>query len=171
MTDNLEEYLQELPVSKAEKERCSNDISEFLAMLNELGHTWPNEADYIEFIGRKKEKVGKHRTQAYQPAEKSAERVRAYFKAQGVSESYTIEQPETAKPKGKSGRRVIDKDGNKRSAKLMVYLTPPLMADIKDLASSYGKSVADCVFTLIERYVAEKQNRLETYRTLKENEE
>ena len=171
MASNLEKYLQELPVSKTEKERCNSDISEFLAMLQELGRTWPDEADYTEFIGRKKEKVGKHRTQAYQPAEKSAARVRAYFKAQGVSESYTLEQTEAAKLKGKSGRRVIDKDGKKRSEKLMVYLTPSLMADIRDLASLYGKSVADCVFTLIKRYVAEKQNKLEIYRTLRENEE
>ena len=83
------------------------------------------------------------------------------------------EQPQTRaeiKPKNKGGRKVIDPNGEKRSEKLMLYLTPSRMEDLRDLASLYGKSIADYVISLIDKDNEQKQGKLALFRELRSSE-
>ena len=80
-------------------------------------------------------------------------------------------QPQAeAKPKNKGGRKVIDPNGEKRSEKVMLYLTPSRMEDLRDLASLYGKSIADYVISLIESDNERKQGKLSLFRELRSSE-
>ena len=83
------------------------------------------------------------------------------------------EQPQPraeTKPKNKGGRKVIDPNGEKRSEKVMLYLTPSRMEDLRDLASLYGKSIADYVISLIESDNERKQEKLSLFRELRSSE-
>ena len=79
-------------------------------------------------------------------------------------------QAETPKPKNKGGRKVLDPNGEKRSEKVMLYLTPSLMDDLRDLAYMNRKSIADYVISLIERNNEQKQAKLALFRELQDSE-
>lgn len=83
-----------------------------------------------------------------------------------------VHEQETApKPRGRNGgRKIKDAEGEKRSEKVMLYLTPSLMTDIKDLAGFYGKSLTDYIIGLIETHAEEKQAKLASFRELRDNE-
>lgn len=79
-------------------------------------------------------------------------------------------QAETPKPKNKGGRKVLDPNGEKRSEKVMLYLTPSLMDDLRDLANLYGKSIADYFISLAVRDAQAKQAKLALFRELRREE-
>ena len=181
---------------KGELRRIREDTLDFNVWLEGIGHTWPSAEDYDGYARERKRRVGKTASQPYKAAEKAAARVRAMYEAlarqkgegamsevveveeglQGVHEQ-EAESPlpvevveDTPKPRGKVGRKVKDKGGEKRSEKIMLYLTPSLMTDIKDLASLYGKSLTEYVISLIEAHAELKQGKLASFRELRDNE-
>ena len=83
--------------------------------------------------------------------------------AQGNDEPVVVE---AVKPRGKAGRKVRDPNGEKRTEKVMLYLRASLMADVKDLAYTYRKSITDYIISLLEREARDKQDRLATFRGL-----
>lgn len=68
------------------------------------------------------------------------------------------------------GCKVLDPNGEKRSEKVMLYLTPSLMDDLRDLAYMNRKSIADYVISLIERNNEQKQAKLALFRELQDSE-
>ena len=181
---------------KGELRRIREDTLDFNVWLEGIGHTWPSAEDYDGYARERKRRVGKTASQPYEAADKAAARVRAMYEAlarqkgegamsevveveeglQGVHEQEAeapqpVEVEEVApKPRGKVGRKVKDKGGEKRSEKIMLYLTPSLMTDIKDLASLYGKSLTEYVISLIEAHAELKQGKLASFRELRDNE-
>lgn len=75
-----------------------------------------------------------------------------------------------AQPKNKGGRKVLSVTGEKRSEKVMLYLTPSLYVDVKDWASLHGKSITDCILSVLEEYMQGKQGKLALFRELRDNE-
>ncbi len=68
------------------------------------------------------------------------------------------------------GRKVLDPNGEKRSEKVMLYLTPSLYVDVKDWANLYGKSIADYFISLAVRDAQAKQAKLALFRELRREE-
>ena len=100
----------------------------------------------------------------------SASRVQGVHEQEAESPLPVEVEQIAPKPRGNVGRKVKDKGGEKRSEKIMLYLTPSLMTDIKDLASLYGKSLTEYVISLIEAHAELKQGKLASFRELRDNE-
>lgn len=69
----------------------------------------------------------------------------------------------------KAGRKRFDtENGEKRSEKLMLYLTPELIANVRDWCSLKGISYGSFVIGLIEDYLRDKKNIIDTFREFRD---
>lgn len=67
----------------------------------------------------------------------------------------------------KTGRKTLDPKGEKRTEKVMLYLTPTLYTDLHDLASLYGQAMTDYVISLIKRDLEARREKLASFRELR----
>lgn len=84
-----------------------------------------------------------------------------------VDDGVTIGENEQVKSHG--GRKTLDKNGEKRSEKFMLYLTPSLIADIRDWCSLKRVSCVEYITGLISADLESKRDKLNTYRELSES--
>ena len=68
-----------------------------------------------------------------------------------------------------AGRKTFDESGEKRSEKFSVYLTPSLLADIRDICSLRGMSVVSYLTELVMADLQDKRDKLEAFRELRKN--
>ena len=66
--------------------------------------------------------------------------------------------------KNKGGRKTIDENGEIRSEKLMLYLTPSMIADVRDWCRIKGISYANFIVGLIGDFMRDKKERLDFFR-------
>ena len=88
-------------------------------------------------------------------------------------ESDTVEaeslETESDKKKSNAGRKKIDTmKGEKRDQKLMLYLTPSVIADVRDWCSLKNLSSNDYITKLIEADLQDKQEKLSFFRQLRD---
>lgn len=189
----IEKYLEDRPVEVDEKRKIRNALAEFMIILKERGKTWPAISDYEEYCTSSKE-IDK--SKGFQTTGQNKSRIKKFFdwlgkeqttmtdetkeldlvfETQGNGEYETPKekeatQPETVKNKAKGGRKVMDRvNGQKRSEKLMIYLTPELIADLRDWCNLKGISYANFVVELIENFMNERRDKLNSFRELRDN--
>ena len=75
-----------------------------------------------------------------------------------------LENNSNGKNTKKGGRK---KTGNeKKTAKIMIYVEPSLLADIQDLAYSNRSSMVTLITGILEDYISANQDRLQKFRNL-----
>ena len=187
---NVEEYVQSLQFSEAEKNRYRRDISAFLAILSEYGRNWPEESDYQKFKELKASTDKNPRT-----TEDRIRRVRRYFEAQKGEAQMTLpetetpavipllpepaieQQPQQPEPEAPV---TVEEEENKstrmgaprkspegRDQKLTIYITASLKNDVKDLARIEGTTTPDYIFRLIEREAQTRADDLNLIRKMR----
>lgn len=67
-----------------------------------------------------------------------------------------------------AGRKTFDESGEKRSEKFSVYLTPSLLADIRDICSLRGMSVVSYITDLVTTDLQGKREMLDAFRKMRE---
>ena len=67
------------------------------------------------------------------------------------------------------GRSTIDENGEKRSEKLMLYLTPSLIGDIRDWCRLKGISCVDYITNTVKADLETKLSKIKAYRELRDN--
>ena len=81
-------------------------------------------------------------------------------------EATTTEPDKTEKHRGRS---TIDENGEKRSEKLMLYLTPSLIGDIRDWCRLKGISCVDYITNTVKADLETKLSKIKAYRELRDN--
>ena len=165
-----EEYVSALPVGKDAKRKALNAIKDMQPVLAESGHEWPDASDYEEYRRR-----SRHNESG---TEQNVSRVEKYYRALRAEGSEqllipetadTPTQPEPACVERKSGRKCLDtENGEVRSEKLMIYLTPSMIADVRDWCSLKRISCVSYITGLISADLAGKQEKLKFFRELSE---
>lgn len=75
----------------------------------------------------------------------------------------------TDKKKNNAGRKKFDtENGEKRNQKLMLYLTPSVIEDVRDWCSLKKLTVNNYVTALIEADLRDKQGKLDSFRQLRD---
>lgn len=164
---NVEEYVQSLSVSEAEKRRTRNDLNAFFELLAERGRTWPEECDYQEYKARKSATDKNPKT----PSNRIS-RIKKYFDNLHKGESQmTIPETETPGliPEEKPRMGAPRKSPEGRTKKITVYITPALEEDLKDLARIDGRTTPDYIFRLVERESKNRANDLRLIREIRQN--
>lgn len=68
-----------------------------------------------------------------------------------------------------AGRKRIDDKGEKRTEKLMCYVTSQMNADIQDFAHLQGTSTANFINEILAEYISTHRKKLEAFRDLRKN--
>ena len=69
-----------------------------------------------------------------------------------------------------AGRKTLDGiEGEKRSVKFMLYITPSLLKDVRDYCDLKGVSIVSYVTDLIRSDLADKQDKIDAFRAMREN--
>lgn len=159
-----EEYVSHLHVGRDEKRKRLDAIKDMKVILLKNGHTWPDEADYDEYR--------QNSTSNEQGTKQNISRIKKYFEAQAQSTSTQSETPSsvaTSEPR-KTGRKRLDtENGEVRSEKLMLYITPSLIADLRDWCSLKRISCVSYINALIQHDLADKQEKLKSFREFSED--
>ena len=191
--NEIAEYLLTL---KSKKGDCIASIStrnkwekvfkDIVLVLVRTGHEYPDENDYKEYrasitvsdetFTAYKEKIAgffcwskekterRHEAMADEKIEVSTENV-------PVLEAETVEaehEAESDKNESNVGRKRLDTvKGEKRTEKLMLYLTPSVISDIRDWCSLKNLSSNDYITKLIEADLQDKQDKLNSFRQLR----
>lgn len=167
-----EEYVASLEAGDSEKHKTKRAINTMLELLAEREHTQPDEADYTEYRTRS--------TLNERGTNQNVSRVKKYFAAQvgGEDASMTdepnvcgegegLEQPVrvTTEDRGKAGHKRLDtKNGEVRSERLMLYLTPSMKAEIEAWCNlKQIKSRADFIVGLISDFMSDKHEKLTNF--------
>ncbi len=168
----IERYLSTLPGKKpgemagdSSKKKTRNSLTAFMGILEKNGRSWPDENDYAEYT------AGKPDNKATQ---QNLSRVRKFFlwlegeKAQhmtneinNTTQEITQTQPQTQK---KRGRKTIDGNGEIRSIKLTVYVTPTLESNIDAWSVGAGVTFSDLVNKLLNSFFRDKEKILNNFK-------
>lgn len=68
-----------------------------------------------------------------------------------------------------AGRKTFDPSGERRSEKFMLYITPSLLADIKDICALRGVSVVSYITDLVTADLEDKRDKLDAFRKMRED--
>lgn len=180
------------PISTRDKwDKVLNGI---VLVLIQNGHETPDEKDYEEYRASKKlkdetfttyqEKIKeffswseKRRQEQMLEETKTSEvstQVEPAVDSEPVeAESETVYDAEpsqvTDKKKNNAGRKKFDtENGEKRNQKLMLYLTPSVIEDVRDWCSLKKLTVNNYVTALIEADLRDKQGKLDSFRQLRD---
>lgn len=88
---------------------------------------------------------------------------------QAVNEPVEATTTEPDKTEKHRGRSTIDENGEKRSEKLMLYLTPSLIGDIRDWCRLKGISCVDYITNTVKADLETKLSKIKAYRELRDN--
>lgn len=157
---NVEEYVQSLSVSEAEKRRNRKDITAFQEILTKHGRTWPEESDYQEFRQSATDKNPK-------TTEDRIRRIKKYFDTLQKGEiqitmpemedktAVISEKPEN-NPEASSPVEAEKKPGRpkstNRTSKFTLYMTDELMKKINLLADLDETTSTDLMNHVLEDY-------------------
>ena len=170
-------------------------FEKIVLVLIQHGHETPDEKDYEEYranntmsnetFKKYKEKMNEFfswrqkRRQETMPDEKievSSENETVIDTRVAESEKEIVAkvevepvEAESDKKKSNAGRKKIDTvKGEKRDQKLMLYLTPSVIADVRDWCSLKNLSSNDYITKLIEADLQDKQEKLSFFRQLRD---
>ena len=183
---------QGITVSDTEKRKTRKALSEITAILHVQGHSWPDKSDYdayrhhhednketrqnvsrIEkFFAWLKEKETETMPETNTTATIDAETAQAELFTENDTATWPVSNTENEpvqKVKGKGGRKRLDgENGEIRSEKITVYLTPT-QADALKAVCSLDKisSVAECINSLINKYIKDNKDDINGFFSLR----
>lgn len=154
------------------KRKALKAIKDMLAVLAVSGHEWPDESDYAEYR--------RHSTSNERGTEQNVSRVEKYYlalRSEGSGQLLLVDRVDTqtqtekgsvsVHSKRAGGRKCLDTEsGEVRSEKLMLYLTPSMIADVRDWCSLKRISCVSYITGLISADLAGKQEKLKFFREL-----
>lgn len=167
------------PAGNEEKRKTRSALADFMIILSKHGRIWPDEWDFEEY--KSTSKCNSDETS------RNEKRVRKFFAwienerkndimtetAQPLNDetitetTAPIEPEENENPapvKKKPGRKVFDTvNGEKKSEKLMLYLTPELIAKIRVWCDMKGISNVSYITALIEADLHNKEDKINTF--------
>ena len=175
--------------TKGTQDKRSAILKRIIPVLIAHGHNEPDEGDYAEYCAS--QNVSPETAKEYT---KKIQAFFEWYKEQGTTTSTADEtgavEPELLQPdddvasaeptapneplpfsetvktvKNKGGRKRYDtKNGEKRSVKFMVYFTPSVMAEFKDLCSLKHTTCANFLFKLACREIENNEEALTLFR-------
>ena len=164
--DEINEYVAALrtvkgdrPAGKNEKFKTKKALELMRVILKERGHAEPDNDDKDEYRRRTTNKSG---------ATQDLSRIDRFF-ALRKERSGQIIMVKPEHEQLKTGRKVLDTEhGEKRTARLMLYLTPTMAADIRDWCRVRDISNNEYILELIEADLrdTDKQERIKKLREL-----
>ena len=165
-----EEYVAILDCGQDAKRKALKAIKDMRLVLADSGHSLPDASDYAEYRRRS--------TSNERGTEQNVSRVEKYYLSlcsEGSEQlliAETVDTPIQQQPayvERKSGRKCLDTEsGEVRSEKLMLYLTPSMIADVRDWCSLKRISCVSYITGLISADLAGKQEKLKFFRELSE---
>lgn len=173
---SIEEYVDTLrtktdkAAGKDEKRKTKKALELMSAILKERGHEIPDEADKAEFSRRSKSNEREtnsnlQRAMRYYLALQEEQSGQQLMIPVALPESERVPEPSRA------GRKVLDTErGEKRSEKLMLYLTPSMIADIRDWCDLKHISSVNYITELIRADMKTKQEKLKSFREFRNRE-
>ena len=190
----LEKYLTTLsgkkkgtPPSESTIEKQRLAVRAMTAILTRKGTTWPEDSDYVEY---RQNSSGNAKT-----VNENIKRIEHFFEwlreelesmtepkeaTTPKNDDRSVEQEEKAietneeveQPKSKPGRKRFDTvNGSKKSEKLMLYMTPELIADLRDWCYLKRVSCVSYITALIEADLdtEDKQKKLSRFREMSDD--
>ena len=178
MEDLIQEFISaQGATSSTEISRYNKHLRLGIELLAEMQLSKPNQEYYSVLEERFKSTQKSPETRR-----KALNRVRNFweFKADKESQIDMFDEAENlAKPQetnaseeihtvnaseSKQGRKRTGKE--KKTAKIMIYVEPSLLADIQDLAYSNRSSMVTLITGILEDYISANQDRLQKFRNL-----
>ena len=151
---SVEEYVDALrtvkgkPAGKDEKRKTHNALMLMFAILADSGHEIPEASDKAEY--RRRNLKGEA------AISQDMSRIDRYFAVQT--------NVDTVHELSRAGRKYLDtENGEKRSEKLMLYLTPSMIADVRAWCDLKGISCVNYITSLIEADIASKRDTLKEF--------
>lgn len=185
------------PASDTEKQKTRKALADITALLNERGHSWPDAGDYDTYSGghndkttkqnvsriekffawlkgRKIDRMPENEITATLDAENSQPELFPADDTQDIEASASTTNDTEDEPmqaaKKKPGRKVFDaENGEKKSEKLMLYLTPALITRIRTWCDLKGISAVSYITTLIEEDLDSKQEKISAFLDMRNN--
>lgn len=68
-----------------------------------------------------------------------------------------------------AGRKTYDETGEKRSEKFTLYVTPSMLADIRDICALRGVSVVSYITELVNRDLDGARDKLDAFREMRKD--
>ncbi len=192
----LEKYLTTLsgkkkgmPPSESTIEKQKSTVQTMTAILARKDKAWPDESDYAEYrqnstgnIKTIKENIGrierffewlrKELDSMTETQEITTTKKDTQFFDVPIEEKVIETNEEVEQPKGKPGRKRFDTvNGSKKSEKLMIYMTPELIADLRDWCYLKRVSCVSYITALIEADLGteDKQKKLSRFREMSDD--
>ena len=177
LSEHDERYLESI-TGNAERTKARQALVKFESwLLAEHGRNEPIQSDireYQEYLTGKgislktvKDTMRRISNRYRVKDTKEGEQIQMSFEETTTETHTTVDTLETKS--SKAGRKRFDtENGEKRSEKLMLYLTPELITDIRDWCNLKGISYASFVIGLIEDYLRDKKNILNTFREFRD---
>lgn len=178
-----------MPPSESTIEKQKSTVQTMTAILARKDKAWPDESDYAEYrqnstgniktikenIGRierffewlRKELDSMTETQEITMTKKDTQFINVPIEEKVIETNEEVEQP-----KGKPGRKRFDTvNGSKKSEKLMIYMTPELIADLRDWCYLKRVSCVSYITALIEADLGteDKQKKLSRFREMSDD--
>lgn len=179
-TTEIKQYISQLttksgnPAGIQEQTRTENILTAFCDTYMTT-KTWPDTSDYEAFSAD---------IDSPKLATENTNRVKKFFAwlkekeieimpednttattAPATWPELSTETEPVQKVKGKPGRKVLDTvNGEKRSVKFMVYFTPSIMSELKDLCSMKHTTCANYLFELACREIKNNEEALKFFR-------
>ena len=180
--------------SQSTRDKWQKVFEKIVLVLIQHGHETPDEKDYEEYRANNTmsnetfKKYKEKMNEFFSWRQKRRQETMPDEKIEVSSENETVIDTETAesekeiaakvevepveaesdKKKSNAGRKKIDTmKGEKRDQKLMLYLTPSVIADVRDWCSLKNLSSNDYITKLIEADLQDKQEKLSFFRQLR----
>jgi len=141
---SIDEYVALLPVNRTERSKTKQALELMSEILANSGRSAPENIDMIEY-GKRTGKHGKELTQEMQ-------RIDGYYNPRADAED--------SRP---------SREKEQHSERMMIYLTPSLLADIRDWCSLKDMSYSEYISGLISTDMKDKQEKLKGFRELRDN--
>ena len=156
---SIDEYVNELrtvkgdkPAGKDEKRKTHKALTLMFAILAESGHEVPDALDKAEYRRRN--------TSSEAAISQDMSRIDRYFAVQAGGD--------IAHEPSRAGRKCLDtENGERRSEKLMLYLTPSMIADVRTWCDLKGISCVNYITGLLEADIAGKREKLKEFLSLR----
>ena len=162
---DIETYCVYRGKGKDETRKTRNALVKIAEILSVNGHTWPEDSDILAYRSQA--------TSSERAVNQDIVRIEKFFEwkkeKDSMEEEATLEMfPEETQPKSNAGRKPISENGEKKSEKLMLYLTPELIGEVRDWCYLKRISAVSYITGLIEAdlHSNEKQEKLAVFRRL-----
>ena len=163
LSENDKRYLEGI-TGEAERTKARQALTKFESwLLADHGRNEPIQSDITEY---QEYLTGKGIS--LKTVKDTMRRISNRYRAKGEQIKMSFEETQETKS-SKAGRKRLDtQNGEKRSEKLMLYLTPELIANVRDWCNLKGISYGSFVIGLIEDYLRDKKNIIDTFREFRD---